>query len=221
MSFREFMQQRAVDIAVGGRYMLANWFDAKGQSREFACRTTRVSPFRMTVVVPVVGKPGDRVSTYFGDFGKLNGVIGDTLAGGFLLELAMSKAQRETLANKLAWLEKRKQDPSIRDEREKARIIPASPHSMLMLADGSARSCFVIDMSATGVAVSADIQPEIGTALAVGACVGRVVRHLPEGFAVKFTKEHDTKQLERLITRPAQQLEARRKDAREVVYVDA
>jgi hypothetical protein len=57
-------------------------------------------------------------------------------------------------------------------------------------------------MSVSGAAVSAPVQPEIGTPLAVGACVGRVVRLLPDGFAVKFVEPLKRHDLERLIARP-------------------
>jgi hypothetical protein len=203
VSVKEFLSQQAVNIAVGGHYTLANWFDSQGKPRTFACRTSRVSPFRMMVAVPVVGKIGDRISSYFGDFGKLEGHISDTAAGSFLLELAMTTSMREKLATKLSWLEKKQKDSAVREARKHARIIPASSHSTLAFADGSTRTCFVIDMSASGVAVSADVQPQIGMPLAVGACVGRVVRLLPHGFAVKFVQQQDRKDLERLILRPA------------------
>jgi hypothetical protein len=59
----------------------------------------------------------------------------------------------------------------------------------------------VIDMSVSGVAVLADVQPEIGMPLAVGACVGRVIRLLPGGFAVSFVEPQKRYHLERLIGR--------------------
>lgn len=59
-------------------------------------------------------------------------------------------------------------------------------------------------MSISGAAVSADLQPEIGTPLAVGSCVGRVVRHRPDGFAVKFTELQNRSELEWRIARPPQ-----------------
>jgi len=203
VSAQEFSRQRAVDVAVGGRYSLANWYDPQGNRREYACRTSRISPFRMMVSVPVIGKVGDRVTSYFGDFGKLDGLISDTVAGGFLLELAITKGKREQLANKLTWLEKKQKDPTVRDVRAQSRIIPANPHSSLVLADGTTSGCFVIDYSASGAAVSADMQPKIGTPLAVGACVGRVVRLFREGFAVKFVEPQNRDNIERLIARPA------------------
>jgi len=203
VSAQAFSKQRAVEIAVAGRYSLTNWYDQQGNRREFACRTSRVSPFRMMVSVPFVGKVGDRVTSYFGDFGKLDGVITDTDAGSFLLELAITKAKREQLASKLTWLEKQMKDPNVLDVREQSRIVPAEPHSSLVLADGTTLGCLVIDYSLTGAAVSADLQPKIGTPLAVGACVGRVIRHFRNGFAVKFVETQLRENVERLIARTA------------------
>ena len=203
MSIKTFLKQRAVNIAVGGSYTLTNWFDPQGKPRSFACRTTRISPFRMMVDVPVVGRIGDQISSYFSDFGKLKGHISDTKAGGFLLELSMDKSMREKMAGQLSWLEKKQRDSSVRDARMQARIIPASPHSALTFADGTIHSCFVIDMSVSGAAISAGVQPTIGTPLAVGTCVGRVVRHLPDGFAVQFVEPQSRAELDRRITRPA------------------
>jgi len=203
VSANEFLKQRAVSIAVSGHYTLANWFDQKGKPRTFACRTSRISPFRMMVSVPVVGKVGDHIASYFGDFGNLEGHISDTVPGGFLLELAMSGTMREKFASKLTWLENKQKNPGLPDGRKQPRIIPASPHSFLTMADGTVRSCFVIDMSPSGAAVSAEVQPPIGMPLAVGGCVGRVVRLLPDGFAVKFVEQQNRNDLERRVVRAA------------------
>jgi hypothetical protein len=188
MSVTRFLKQRAVRIQAPGTYTLPNWYDPEGRLRTFACRTTRVSPFRMLLDVPVVGKVGDRLSSYFREFGKFDGLISDTVHGGILLELEMTRAERARLADMLVWLEKKHKDPSIRDARKAARYVPNSPHSELTLADGSVVPCFVINASMSGAAVSAAIQPLIGTPLAVGSCVGRVVRQFSEGFAVKFAE---------------------------------
>ena len=197
MSVEQFRKQRAVNVAVTGSYTLSNWYDAQGKLRVFACRTSRVSPFRMMVDVPVVGKVGDRLMTYFRDFGYFDASISETQTGSFLLELEMTRPMREKFANKLTWLEKKQKEPGIADLRKDARIIPSVPHSTLTLADGSTHGCFVIDMSSSGVAVSAQLQPQIGTPLAVGACIGRVVRLLPDGFAVQFVEPLNRNELER------------------------
>ena len=72
------------------------------------------------------------------------------------------------------------------DRRRSKRIVPPDTESVLIFADNTRMKCCVIDISATGVAVSADVTPPIGTPLAVGKMVGRVVRHLANGFAVQF-----------------------------------
>jgi hypothetical protein len=201
VSVEKFLKQRAVNVAVQGSYTLSNWYDPQGKPRTFACRTSRVSPFRMMVDVPVVGKVGDPITSYFSDFGKLEGFISDTSSGSFLLELEMVRSMRAKLANKLIWLEKKEKDVTLVDERKNPRIVPAGMNSILTFADGATQECIVIDMSASGVAVLADLQPPIGFPLAVGACVGRVIRLFPGGFAVRFVEPQRRSQLDRLIGR--------------------
>jgi hypothetical protein len=202
VSVEKFLRQRAVNLAVTGSYTLPRWFDAQGKPRTFACRTTRVSPFRMIVQVPVIGKVGDHLTSYFKEFGKLEGHISDTMKGSFLVDLEMTRATREKLSEKLTWLEKKQKDPTIRDARGNARFIPKTSNTYLMLADGSVHGCFIIDASLTGAAVSAAVQPPVGMPLAIGACIGRVVRLLPDGFAVQFVEQQSPNDLLRLLVRP-------------------
>ena len=109
---------------------------------------------------------------------------------------------RAKLAEKLTWLEKKTKDPaSISDARKNPRFVPKASHSTLTLADGTVHECFVIDASLSGVAVTAELQPPIGTPLAIGACIGRVIRHTPDGFAVKFVKQQSRDELNGLIVR--------------------
>ncbi len=203
MSTEKFLKQRGVEVVVDGHYTLPNWYDPEGRLRTFACRTNRVSPYRMIVDVPVVGKVGDYLSSYFKDFGKLDGRISDTKRGSFLLELDVNTATRQKIADKLVWLEQKQKDPDkVVELRRTPRIIPAKPHTTLTLADGAVHECFIIDMSVAGAAVSSAVQLEVGTPLAIGACVGRVIRPFPSGFAVQFIEKQHYHDLERLVVRP-------------------
>jgi hypothetical protein len=195
------MDSRAVDLRTGGRYSLANRYDLQGNRREFACRTSRISPYQMLVEAPVRGPTGDRIITYFGELGKLDGWITDVGETGFLVEIAATKKIRDRLASKLIWLEKKQKDVVV-DARQMRRLIPENPHTNLIFADGSTVSCFVIDISPSGVAVSADVEVEIGTRLAVGRAVGNVVRRFNEGFAVKFDQVVEPTFLEQVIRPP-------------------
>jgi hypothetical protein len=201
MSVAEFLRQRAVQVTVSGSYSLPRWYDCEGKLRTFACRTSRVSPFRMMVDVPVVGKIGERVTSYFQDFGEFQCTISATLKSGFLMELDMTRARRAWMSEKLTWLEKKQKDDSIQDLRRDARFVPQASHTVLAVADGSTYPCFIIDVSTAGVAVSCEYDPPIGTPLAVGACVGRVIRKFDNGFAVKFAEKQQRDDLVRLVVR--------------------
>lgn len=201
MSVAEFLRQRAVEVNVSGSYSLHRWYDCEGRLRNFACRTKRVSPFRMIVDVPVVGKIGERVTSYFQDFGEFQGTISAILKSGFLMELDMTRARRAWMSEKLTWLEKKQKDDSIQELRRDARFVPQASHTVLTLADGSTHPCFIIDVSTAGVAISCEYDPPVGAPLAVGACVGRVIRKFDNGFAVKFADKQPRDDLAHLVVR--------------------
>jgi len=201
LSVERFLKQRAVNVLAEGTYTLHRWYDPQGRLRTLACRSTRVSPFRMIVDVPVVGRVGERLTSYFSEFGEFDGNISATKQGSILLELEMTPEKREWMADKLTWLEKKQKDPSVQDERKNTRLIPQTSHTTMTMADGSVHTCVVIDVSATGVAVCSELQPPLGMPLAIGSCIGRVVRVFPMGFAVRFVERQDTGELMRLIVR--------------------
>jgi len=207
VSVKDFQQERAINILCEGKYKLHRWYGPDGKIRTLACRSTRVSPYRMIVDVPVVGRIGDRITSHFGEFGEFEGSVSDTRNGSILLELEMTPERRQWMADKLAWLEKTRRDPLIQDARQDARFVPQVSHTTLTMADCKVSTCFIIDMSATGVAVSSEFQPAIGTPLAVGSLVGRVVRVFETGFAVKFVEKQTLNDLSRLIVRRDQETE--------------
>jgi hypothetical protein len=157
----------------------------------------------MIVDVPVVGKVGERVTSYFQDFGEFECTITGTLKAGFLMDLEMTRARRAWMSEKLTWLERKQKDDSIKELRRDARFVPQVSHTSLTLADGSIHSCFIIDVSTAGVAISCEYDPPLGMPLAVGACVGRVIRKFSNGFAVKFAEKQQRDDLVRLIVRSA------------------
>ena len=200
MSVLKFLTQRAVNIAVNGSYTLQKrWYDPEGKLRTFPCRTTRVSPFRMMVEAPAIGQIGEQLTAYFSAFGEFEGTISDATQDRFLFKMEMAEARRVQLAEKLAWIEKKLGDATVHDAREEARIIPPPSQSRLVLADGSTHSCSIIDMSPSSTAVSARVQPAVGTPLAVGSCVGRVVRVFDTGFAIKFVEKQNIDDLSRFM----------------------
>jgi hypothetical protein len=196
--FVERRSEPRIIVSIAAHYALANRRDSHGNRREFACRIVDISSRAMTLLVPVNGAVGERVLVHCDEFGKLEGGIIRLLERGFVMQIAAGEEGRRNLAVKIEWYEKNKNHDLV-DNREHKRIIPKNPHSKLVLQDGSMLQCFVIDMSVAGVAVSADVKPEIGTPLAVGKLVGRVVRHLNDGFAVRFLTLQEPETLEQML----------------------
>jgi hypothetical protein len=185
---------------LAGRYMLSSKRDMLGNRREFACRALNMSAVNMLLACPVAAPIGERVITHIDQFGKLEGNIIRLMDRGFVMSLGGSREEQAKRAAKLAWLEDHK-NHDVHDVRKHGRIVPRSPYSTLVLPDGQTMTCLVIDMSVSGAAVSADIQPEIGLPLALGSVVGRVRRRFAEGFAIQFMETQDLETLEERLIR--------------------
>jgi hypothetical protein len=198
LDFVERRQEIRVVVRIPGRFSLASRHDSNSNRRQFACRAVNISQSSVMLATPVSGPTGERVIAYFEEFGKIQGSISRVLDGGLVMRIAANSDERSRLLRKLIWLEQNK-NYDVPDVRTHKRIVPQDPISTLIFPDGSMLGCFVIDMSASGVAVSADIVPEIGTVLAVGKVAGKVVRHFTEGFAVHFKYPQSTSNIEQLV----------------------
>lgn len=190
--------------ALSGRYALP---DRRAAPQEklpvYACRLCSISTRMLVAVGPVVGREGETVSSHFDEFGLLHGRITRRLASGFVTNIMLSDADRDKLGARIEW-HKKHVNAQVLDKRVHKRFLPRDPRSVLTLADGSTVSCFVIDMSQSGAAISAHFWPDIGTPMALGRLVGRVVRYLEVGFALKFIETQDPDRLEQLLQPPSE-----------------
>lgn len=187
--------------AVAGRYALADRRDGDGNVPVYACRLCSISTRIAVVVGPVVGKEREVVTAHFDEFGLVRGKISRRLPSGFVMDLMLTDAERNKLGGKIVWQKKRVHDQAP-DKREHKRILPRDPRTIITMADGRRVPCFVIDISQSGIAVSADIWPELGTPMAIGKLVGRVVRYLDVGFALQFVEVQEFDRLEGLMAPP-------------------
>jgi hypothetical protein len=192
--------------ALAARYNIGNKRNPGDTQRRFlACRIDSITLQMVTLTAPVIGEIGEKIVVQSDEFGELSGPIVQEVNSGFKFKIEATDEERGRLAAKLKWL-KKNINQRLPDKREHKRIVPHEPLSALILPDGRTPTCFVIDMSSWGAAVSADITPEIGAPLAVGRIIGRVVRHLPNGFAIRFLREIDLSVLEQqLIKSPKKQ----------------
>jgi hypothetical protein len=178
----ERRRHQRVKVSLLGRYML-------NDRREYPCQVTDMSPGGMALVAPVLGNPGERVIAYVDHLGRLEGVIARTLENGFAMTIGATSRKRDKLAAQLTWLANR-HILNLPEDRRHGRFVPRNPVARLILPNGTNVTCRVIDLSASGTAISIgkDLLPAVGAMVTVGKSQGRVVRHIEGGFAVEFTR---------------------------------
>lgn len=185
---------------VMGRYALDSRMRSSGV-QIFACRLQSISPTEIVASGPVLGEIEEGVTLNFEPFGTLRGKIDRHIDGGFGIELDARDEDRGKLASKINWYKKRT-FAGVTDKRKHKRFLPREARSAVVMANGDVLPCLIINMSASGVAISADVEPTIGEALAVGRTVGRVVRPLDVGFAVRFVEPLDLATMEEMLLAP-------------------
>jgi hypothetical protein len=167
----------------------------------FACRLQSISVSRVVAAAPVPGSPGEKITVNFEPFGTLRGVVERHIDDGFVMEIDADDEDRQKLANKIEWYKKRT-FAGLTDKRQHRRFMPREPRSAVVLGNGDVLPCLVMDISASGAAVSADLDPQLGEPLAIGRVVGRVVRKLEVGFAVQFVAEQEPEVVEEMLRAP-------------------
>jgi hypothetical protein len=178
----ERRRHQRVKVNLLGRYMLAD-------RREFPCQVINMSPGGMLVIAPVTGATGERVIAYVDHLGRLEGKIARMVENGFAMTISATSRKRDKLAAQLTWLANR-QILNLPEDRRHGRFTPRNPIARLILPNGTNVTCRVIDLSASGAAVSIApaLPPPVGSAVTIGKTTGRVVRHIEDGFAIEFTR---------------------------------
>jgi hypothetical protein len=180
-----------------GRYTLTSRHPeaAPRKVEVFACRSRSISTALAVIDAPVTGEIGDHVAMHFDTLGLMQGKIVRRLPGGFVVDIDPKPAEEAALSERLAWL-KENGTSSENDRREHRRWLPRNPKSQLTFRDGSTVECFVIDVSASGIAVSANIIPVVGAEMTVGTIPGTVIRFLSVGFAIQFDELQEPREIE-------------------------
>jgi hypothetical protein len=191
-------RESRIIVSVPGQYVFPNRLTARTDLQQFDCRVVNISSHAVTLVAATHGPAGELVVVYCDEFGTLKGSIVRLYDSGFTISIDATDEERALLGAKIEWYDKNK-NHDVSDKRKHKRFVPKDPRSILICADGRLLGCSVIDMSISGAAVFADIYPAIGTPIAVGTVVGRVIRHRPDGFAVRFIEIQDAKLLEQKV----------------------
>ncbi|MEA2871823.1 MAG: hypothetical protein QOH67_1799 [Hyphomicrobiales bacterium] len=176
----EQRRHQRVKVTVLGRYMLAD-------KREYPCQTLDMSIGGVSLFAPVRGALGERVIVYLDQLGRIEGLIARHTKNGFALSMALPLMKREKLAEQLTWLVNRDALGMVEDRRHD-RVTPRATRTVLRLADGQTHPVKIIDISLSGAALAAEVQPDLGSPVVIGQTTGKVVRHFMGGIAVEFAR---------------------------------
>lgn len=167
-------------------------------SRRLACVSQRISADSVTITTTIRTVAGSNLTLEFERFGCFRGKVTRTIGGLIMIDLLMDDAIRRKLRQKISWLEK-KRVLDLRERRRFERWAPAAPISTIMASDGSVRPVFVMDVSSGGAAIATSDAPRLGEVVALGRLVGRVVRHIEDGFTLQFNKPVQADEVEKHI----------------------
>ncbi|MBU1175480.1 MAG: hypothetical protein KKH72_08760 [Alphaproteobacteria bacterium] len=181
-----------------GRYSLEQAARADGTPRVFSCRARKVATDHMIVEGPVCGMVGERVKAWIEHFDLLSGTICETGDRMFRIRFHMLPKARKKFASKITWVRRHIQE-GLPDLRAGKRIPMPNLKPVVILGNGHVHDCFIIDASSSGAAISADLDVKPGTRLALGCIVGKVVREIETGFAMKFDEEQAPETLRKVL----------------------
>ncbi len=183
--FVEARRDSRIIVNIPAQFALSDRRNRRGERRVFRCRAVYLSARAVGFVSPVKVKVGERVLAHIERLGKVEGAVGCLLEGGFVMNILASPKECDKLVDKIEWLEKHK-NHDVPDRRADVRSVPTDLYSRVTLPDGSNETCLVLNVSASGIALSAETIPEIGTVLVIGKIVSHVVRQFDGGFAAQF-----------------------------------
>lgn len=167
-----------VALRLSGKYMLAS-------RTEYPCQTINISPGGALFKGPVKPEIGEPIVVYLDALGRFSGKTVRVVHDGFGMTLDLTKAKRQRLADQLTWFASR--DVFVgEDRRRHERFVPLMQRAVMSLAGGKEHIVKVCDLSVSGVAIEAKIQPELGAPVRIGRTSVTVVRHFDGGFAGEF-----------------------------------
>ena len=168
----------ALDIP--GRFMRADKLD-------YPCRLLDISVDGAAMTTPAILAVGENIIAYLIHLGGIEGSVVRRFPGGFAMSISATQRKRDKLARQFLRLSS-KSVISEAEEREFPRV-PVNEISTLILADGAALECPLLDMSRSGASIATHIRPPVGTLLMLGKRRAAVVRHHEQGIAVEFLND--------------------------------
>ncbi|KAA2235224.1 PilZ domain-containing protein [Salinarimonas soli] len=152
---------------------------------DLPCATLTVSAGGLAVETPTLIPLGEHVVCHFEQIGQIDAVIVGHHEEGFAVAFVADRDTRGELVRKVDWIERR-MEGEVGDVRRHPRHVPPPNVLTIRLGGGRSEQARLLDVSISGAAVEAEQLPPVGSTVWIGPMRGRVVRHLPNGYAVAF-----------------------------------
>ena len=166
-----------------GRFMLPD-------TSEHPCQVAELSPEGAVFLTGVEPTAGLGIVAYIDDIGRIEGVTGEAVEGGFAVSFRLGGVRRERIESRIRSLLAPADDDEVQHRRDPRNEV-ASSASHITLPDGRIYACEVIDVSVSGAAVKIHVMPALGTPVLLGRMRGRVVRYLENGIGIEFSTQLD------------------------------
>ena len=184
---------------LAGSYLLSSRESYESdQARVFGCRARSLTVQMAVLAAPVAGAVGEMLALKLDDIGLIKASVARITSDGFAADLHVPEKDIAAMAARIDWLKQRRVH-AIADRRLAKRWQPRNPRSLMIVGDRRDVPCFIIDLSTSGAALSADTMPQMGQPVVVGGVIGRVVRRLEAGFAIQFLTPLAADQVETLV----------------------
>lgn len=177
----EKRRHRRVQLVLPARFMLPD-------RSEHQATVLNISAGGIALATDERPPKGTSVIIYVKEIGRLEGMVVRYIARGFAAVFDINQVQRDRLVEKLTVHINRAQLQDL-DLREHARVA-SEEEARLILQDGTAVACRVLDMSFGGVSLATNVFPKLGERVMIGRMEGRVVRHHAHGIGVAFDDVH-------------------------------
>lgn len=152
---------------------------------EQSLMVTALDPDGGLFLTPQPLAPGTPLTALIEEIGRIDGRAGEAAPNGMWVSFDIEGARRQRLIRHLRWLVRRERGEA-EALRRHTRFEPRNRHAAITLPGGRAEPCEVIDISLSGAGLRAAQRPGIGAPVSLGGIRARVVRHLPDGFAIEF-----------------------------------
>lgn len=173
-------RHRRIFISLPVRFMLADQGEHRGVLFD-------MSPGGLSVTSDLRPAIGTRVVLYIDDIGRVEGTTSRFHDYGFAVRLNTTQNRRDKIAERLIFHANRHR---LRDEALRSHErIESDQEAYCRMPDGAEIVCRVIDLSLSGAAIAVDPPPAVGTEIALGRMLGRVVRRIPQGVAIHFVQK--------------------------------